>query len=256
MFIRICIALALAAPAVAIAQPAPPRAVTVEIVASGQIDAPPSAYTLAASWSAQGADEAAARKADAEKNALVLATLQKAGVPQSAVTRTPTTTTETSEVVAALSDLPSKDGSKTPVNASVEDLEAAPVTMISQGATIRVATLEQATELRTELQAIEVDVGEPQGQLDDRDAVRRQAKAKALSAARADADAYARELGLRVVRVTKISEAGNGLFLPGLQDKMQQAIFAGPAGMRTLFEAKPGVIRVEASIIVEFVLGP
>ncbi|MES2444657.1 MAG: SIMPL domain-containing protein [Pseudomonadota bacterium] len=257
MFIRFLVALALAVPAVAMAQPAAQRAVTVEIIASGEINAVPSAYTLTASWSGQGDDEAAAKKAVADRTGQFLAVLQRLGVPQTAVTRTPSSTTETTAVVAALSDLPNKDGTKAALTVSDEDLDTKPSTMISEGGTIRVTTLEQATALRTALQEVEVDVtAAPEPVLDDRDGVRRQAKAKALSNARADAEAYARELGLRVIRVSKISEAGNGLFLPGLQDKMQQVFTSGPAGMRGLFEPKPGVVHIEASIIVEFILAP
>ena len=56
--------------------------------------------------------------------------------------------------------------------------------------------------------------------------------------------------------MTRISEAGNNLVLPGLQEKAQRMMNAGASGMKDLFKSKPGTVHIEAALIVEFVLTP
>jgi uncharacterized protein YggE len=56
------------------------------------------------------------------------------------------------------------------------------------------------------------DVPDPDYSLEDDIAARRAAKADALRNARAEAEAYARTLGMRVVRIIRVSERGNASF--------------------------------------------
>ncbi|MEI9927115.1 MAG: SIMPL domain-containing protein [Sphingomonas sp.] len=249
MRFKLLAAMMIAVPAIATAQPAARQAVTVEIVATGTIDAPASWYTLAVTYSVSGEDSNAAKKAQDAKQDAIRAAVQKAGLPASALTFNPP------EPVANPVTVTTDEGADAKPDDKAEP-EPKPMVVISDGASIRVTTLDQAAALRTAFEAIDVQVAAPQAELADPDAVHRLAKAKALTVARGDADAYGRELGLRVLRVDRISEAGNGLFMPGLQGLMQRAMSGGPRSMQALFQSKPGTVRIDETIIVGFVLAP
>jgi uncharacterized protein YggE len=79
----------------------------------------------------------------------------------------------------------------------------------------------------------------------------RAAKIKALANARGDAEAYARALGLRVIGVASISEAGK-LIPPGLAREIERSI--PPGRGRFGIPSEADATRVTATIIVEFTL--
>jgi len=256
-FTKLLTAFALVMPGAALAQGSKPtQPVSLEIVATGSIDAAASKLTLAINFTTHGTTQNAADKAKTAKFAEILALLQKEGVPASAVTDLSeealakvmlTASTATTDTDESESNDPSADSKPTPDDYSATD-----------GKNVTVTTLAQAQLVKRALENIGVTVGEPAAELDDAGmlAARRQAKAKALREAREDAEAYAREMNMRVQRVSRISEVGNNLILPGLQNKFEDAIGKGPAGMLALFASKPGTIHVERSIVVEFVLAP
>lgn len=257
MFARLLTLFALLLPAAALAQVAP-NVTTVEIVATGEFDAPASAYILTATWTASGEDEAAARQAQKDKQSDVRGALGSAGVPDSAITITPGTefttgydsSVEMNAMVYDTSDV---------VESNVVDLpteDPVVLTSVTDKMTVRVTSLAQVNELREKFAGIDVSITDASPVLDDPDGARRKAKTMALTSARGDAEAYAAAMGMRVIRVRRISEAGNGLLLPGLQDKMSRLFSAGPQAMARMFEPKPGFIHIEASIIVEFELVP
>lgn len=256
MFARLLTLLALLMPAAAMAQVAP-RVTTVEIVATGEFDAPASAYILTATWSATGEDKEAARQAQKDKQADVRGALGSAGVSDSAITITPGTDFTTSYDQSIYSNMVVYDGSEEmnmTVDLPTEDPK--PLTSVTDKLTVRVASFAQVVELREKFAGLDVEVTAATPVLDDPDSARRKAKTLALTSARGDADAYAAAMGMRVIRVSRISEAGNGLLLPGLQDKMSRLFSGGPEAMMRMFEPKPGFVHIEVSIIVEFELIP
>ena len=251
MLMRVMAAFALLMPGAALAQARPAQAVTVEVIAIGEIDAPATYLTMSASWSVEGANQGAADKAKLAKLAEVLKVLADAGVPNSAITELPAD--DPLRITTAPKDLLGLE--ETTDDASAEATKPAePTWTAGDGKSIRVTSMAQAAAVRTALDRISVTLSQPEAHLDDQAAVYRQAKVLALRNARLDGDAYAREMGMRVVRVSKISETGNNIMLPGFQEKMQRLMGAGPEGMKELFKSRPGTVHVEAAVVVEFVV--
>jgi uncharacterized protein YggE len=262
-FAKILTALALVMPGAALAQGKATQPVSLELVSTGEIDAAASKLTLAINFTTHGKTQAAADKAKLAKYAEILALLQKEGIAASAVTdlseaemskvmlsAATATSTVTEEAEDASENDPGKDAAA--AEATPDDYSA------TDGKSVVATSLMQAKAVKSALEKIDVTVGEPEAELDEAGtiAARRQAKAKALRDARADAEAYAREMNMRVQRVARISEVGNNLILPGLQTKFQDAMAKGPAALMGLFTSKPGTIHIESSIVVEFVLVP
>ena len=269
VFRLLAAAAALTVPAIAAAQVAPAsRTANVEVIATGAIDAPASWFTVALTYSVQAEDKGAAEKAHLEKQQAIRAAAQKVGVPLASVTTTPgseTTTTSTPEIVSDMvEEVPSDDDKDAKKGAKGKEAEAEPAVeepkpmiVISDTATVKAASLDQAQALTEALEAVDVQAGKPVAVLADPDGVRRQAKAKALSVARGDAEAYGRELGLRPVRVARISEGSSQLFLPGIQQKFMQAMYSGPQAFQAMFQNQnPAVVHIEETIVVEFVMAP
>ena len=253
MLMRVFAACALLMPVAAVAQVRAAAPVTVEVIAVGEIDAPATYLTMSANWSSESTTQELADRAKIAKLAEILKALQAEGVPNSAVTEL--AADDPLRVTAAPSDLMGLDvGEDTAADAAATP--AAPTFTASDGKSLRVTSLVQANAVRKALEALDVTVSEPEAHLDDQPGVYRQAKALALRNARLDGDAYAREMGMRVARVSRISEAGNNLILPGFQEKAQRMMNAGPNGMKDLFKSKPGTLHIEAALVVEFVLIP
>lgn len=254
MFIRfLALIAALTIPAAALAQVGASKTATVEIVATGAIDVPATSFTVDLSYSVQGDDEAAAEEAKAKRLADIRAAIQKLGLSAEALVITPGSATTTSSI-----DL---DGPMAE-DAAAEDAEAdavqiPPMVVISDSASVKLNSMAQVTALGDAMTAIGVQAGKPVGTISDPDGARRQAKAKALGSARGDADAYAKALGLRTIGVSRISEGGNQILLPGLQQKVTQAVTSGPQAFASLLKSvsDPATVHVEETIIVEFVIG-
>jgi uncharacterized protein YggE len=127
----------------------------------------------------------------------------------------------------------------------------------SESATLTLTSLGQLAAIKKSLGEHEVTWGDLQPELDDVGLVERAAKAKAVENARENAQVYATALGLRPVRVVKISEAGNGMFMPGTQRMFEKMMSGGPAAMAQMMRKNSsGTVHVEVSILVEFVLAP
>jgi len=255
MLIRLMALLALMLPVAALAQVAPKT--IVEIIATGQFDAPATAYVLTGNWSIDAGDEDGARKAQAEKQASVRAALRTIGVPDTAVTLTPGTDYVSSDLFDGMANVAVYDVEDEGVVENVVDFPTVHSTSVTDGISIRVGSVEQAAAVRAALRSVDVNVGGVQTLIDDPDGARRRVKTMAIDNARADAMAYAKALGMRIVRVTRISETGNGLFLPGFQSVFQRMLTGGgPESMKAMFESKPGFVHVEATIVIEFELAP
>lgn len=259
MYIRLIALLALLLPAAALAQVVP-KTTSVEIVAKGAIDLPANAFTVKIEWTSKGADEAEARKAQAANQAAVREALGTLGVSGTAISinEGDVSTEPDYGLYDSMANATVTMEEVTVENAADGDwTPPPPVSTISDYAIVRFTSFAQVLDARKALSPLGAHITSVTPMLDDNDGARRQVKAKALTAARADANGYASTLGMRVVRVIRISEAGNGLFLPGFQDKFQQMIFAGPSAMRNMLgETKPGFVHLEATIVVEFELAP
>lgn len=249
MFVRLLIILGLLVPAVALAQPAQQREVSLELVATGNVTVPASKFTMSVDISVTGDSQA---KADATRNARradATDALGKLGIPATALTVPPKSLdAPMPNPLGVTSVVASSDGSDAEKPSFTSDIALALV----------LTTVDQVIAAREALSKLDgVTVGTPVADVGDRDGLYRQAKLKALSNARADADAYAAAMSMRVVRVSKISESGGGLFPPGFQTFFQRILAAGgPAALKGMFESTPGTVRVDASLIVEFVLAP
>ena len=251
MFIRFLALLALLVPVAAIAQSAPSRDVGVEIVGSGTIEVPVTRFTVSVEISTTGPTQTAADTSRDRKRAEVVAALGRVGIPATALTEPqkpldgPLSAKNSDMMVMTEATDPAEDGEK-------------PSFTSNQTLVLELASVDQVVAARGVFAKLEgVTAGAPSPVVGDTMGAYRQAKAKALANARLDAEAYAKELGLRVQRVSKITEAGNGMFFPGFQTFFQRLMTAGgPQGLKGMFEGKPGTVRVDASIIVEFVLAP
>ena len=250
MFVRFLIFLGLLVPAVALAQPATQREVSLELIATGTVTVPASKFTMSIDINTTGDSQA---KADANRDARhadVVETLGKLGIPATALTAPPKSfDTPLTEPIPPISMV--ADG---------DDAEAEKPSFTSSVALVLTLTsVDQVIAAREAFAKMDgVTAGAPASDVGDRDGLYRQAKIKALANARADADAYAREMGMHVVRVSRISESGNGMFPPGFQSFFQRMLTGGggPAMLKSMFESTPGTVRIDAALSVEFVLAP
>lgn len=247
MFVRLLILLGLLVPAVALAQPATQREVSLELVSSGTVIVPASKFTMSVDISATGDSQAKADANRDSKRADVAEALVKLGIPATALTVPP----KSLDAPLAEPLLP------TEVVADGDDAEKPSFTS-SVTLELNLTTAAQVIAAREALAKIEgVSAGSPSSDVGDREGLYRQAKLKALANARADANAYATSMGMHVVRVAKISESGGGMFPPGFQSFFQRLLTSGgPAGLKGMFETTPGTVRIDAALSVEFVLAP
>lgn len=243
-------ALALLSPTLAIAQIAGSnQPVAVEIVATGELDVAATKLTMTISFTEQASSQAAADKARDAKMAKVLQVLKAQGLTSSALSAL--SDGEMAKVTLASmksDDVSEEDGE----DAATKD----PTFSATEGKKLTLGSPAKAETIKAALEKLDVTVGSETADLDEASlaSAQREAKAKALRAARADAEVYAKEMGLRVNRVVRISEAGNGLFLPGLQNKIEGAISKGPQALAGMFKPAEGAVRVEKGLIVEFEL--
>lgn len=253
MFIRLLILLGLLVPAMALAQPATQREVSLELVSNGSITVPASRFVTTIDINTTGDTQAKAEANRDGKRADVIETLGKLGIPATAVTVPPKSfdspmfdTITTTSVVAADDTADAMDAEKPSFTSTL-------------GVVLTLGTADQVIAAREALGKMEgVTVGSTSSDVGDREGLYRQAKTKALANARADADAYAATMGMHVVRITRISESGNGMFPPGFQNFFQRLLSSpgGPAAMKAMFESAPGTVRIDAALSVEFVLAP
>lgn len=241
MFIRLMVALALMLPAVALAQSGD-KSVRVEIVASGTAEVPATSYKLYLNWTSSGDTDAVARKKQDENAAAVRAAVVRAGLSADAVTITPARST------AIIFPAGLDEAGAEPENKRKS---------YSDRGVVRLTRLDQLQSLQTSLEGRNVTFGTPIAEAGDLTPLRRQAKAKALVSAREDATNYAAALGLRNVRIVRISEKSDGMFPLGMQDRFGEMMSGGPEAMRMMFENdSPSTVRVDMAIIVEFVIEP
>ena len=210
---RAIVLLALAAPAVAGAQPAeppPPPATsgtTLDIVARGETRRVPDVATVTAGVVSQAADAAGAVRDNAARMTRVLAALKRAGV--------------------ADRDVQTANLSLAPQYRYTQN-EAPVITgyQASNNVTIRFRDIGKAGTILDALVATGANqINGPDLMIDDPAAALDEARVDAMAKAKARAELYARATGLRIKRILSITEAGD---MPRPVPVMMRAAAAPP----------------------------
>ncbi|HEX9932773.1 MAG TPA: SIMPL domain-containing protein [Allosphingosinicella sp.] len=172
--------------------------VLLETNAIGIATSPATSARLTIAVSVEGATEAEARRAAAAAVQRVTAAARAAGVAASDID---------ASAVEVSSD-PYLDDMM--MNAAMEanlTTDASEVHTASATVTIRMRSAAATPALHRTLEAIDnVNAGVPEYSLDDDSAARRTARGEAVRKARADAEAYAAALGMRLGRVLRVTE--------------------------------------------------
>ncbi|WP_294254168.1 SIMPL domain-containing protein [uncultured Sphingomonas sp.] len=236
------LALALIVPGVASAQGGQP--VTLEIVGNGWADVKPGKVTLEVGYIGKGKTEAEAKRDSAALLAKIEETLKAQGLSAAAITN---------GEVDSLSKLRAEQMQTEDADSASD---AAPIVTDAQARLLIFSTTAQADAVKEKLHAMDFTIGTLSAQPDIAgvDAAFKQVKAMALRNARADAELYAKEMGLRVARVVRISETGSGPITPGLQTKLELAMSQGPQAVFRSFKREDASTHVEKALVVTFEL--
>lgn len=258
------IALALAVPVLAgdaIAQavstaPLAPNEVLLELSANGTVTTRADLVTVQVQINGGGATEEEARRAAEAQVARVTQVARSAGVAAADVeageiTTMPVMDMMTADMNAMVMTENSMDMGMTEdltvTNMAMGELTANAAVMVE----IRLRNVDRLEALNRALdEAGIMAVPMPVYSLADPAAPRRAARAQALAAARADAEAYAAALGLRVVRVARVSErVGTDFFSMMMNESMMRRSMNGGA------QNEPD-IQTTMIVGVDYVLAP
>ncbi|HZF95823.1 MAG TPA: SIMPL domain-containing protein [Allosphingosinicella sp.] len=222
--------------------PLGPGEVLLEVSAAGTVHTPATNAAIDVELSGHGDDDAAARRMLDEQIRQVSAAARAAGVAAGDI-RVGTVRTGGGEA-DILNDLAS--GTSTTTSGG----------RASTTVTICLRSLGGLERLRERLGLIEgVSVGEPAYSLDDDSVARRQARADAIRRARADADAYAATMNMRIVRVLRVTERGGFDFMSAMfgNENLLVRQMEGRMGGRG---SSGSQIETVALIGVDFALAP
>lgn len=245
------LALALVAvPAAAQAQaPLAPGEVLLELGSIGTATVPADLATLTAHVGGRGDTEAAARAEVDARYRRVIAAARQAGVPAAAITEGPRSQIADVRTFDAMEMPPPSGGAAAP-----PPPPPPPSHFASRSAVVRVTDLARVDAIGAALAAAaETEPGNamPVYSLTDSRAARQAARTQALAAVRADAEAYAASLGMRVARIVRVSErTGVGLLPHLLGDPTLPRRLFGPGENRN-----PNV-TVVVVVGVDFALAP
>jgi uncharacterized protein YggE len=250
------LALALAA-APAAAEPLAPGEVLLELGAIGTATVPADLATIRLTISGSGETEAAARADLETRYRRVAAAARQAGVPAAAITRAEPSQIEDLRTFDVTEEPPLPDGAPVEAGATPPTRPPGVPTHFSNSAVIvRVTDLALVPAIRRALDAAadtEFSNPTPVYSLIDSRAARQTARAQALAAVRADAEAYAASLGMRVARIVRVSERTGVGMLP---------LLLGESSLvRQAFGPRPGEsggrdVSVFVVVGVDFALAP
>ncbi len=228
-------ALAAAIPATAVAQPqaaAPAmNGVRLDVVATGRVARAPDQVTLSAGVTSRAAQAEAALADNAQRMTRVRAALERAGIAARDI--------QTGYVGLNQDYRPDPAGNG----------EMRPSGYVATNTVnIRFRDVARAGRIIDALVAEGANnVNGPSFGIADREPAMDEARTRAITAARARAEVYARALGTRVARIVSISEVtGGGPIV------MQSANFARAESADTRIE--PGEVEIEANVMVTFEL--
>jgi uncharacterized protein len=248
------LALALAAPALAgdvvvqavTTQPLAANEVLLEINATGSVTSPADLVTLQVMVSASGETEQQARSAAEAQIARIVAAARAAGIAPADIETGEIGTNGDMMMMNAMTMDTNMAGD--PADMSNDMSMMAPISNASATVELRlrnVARLDGLSRALSEAGAYAM----PVYSLADASGPRREARTRALAAARADAEAYAAALGLRVVRIVRVTERGGVDFFSMMMN--EGAMRRSLGGMQN----EPD-IETTMSLGVDFALAP
>jgi len=224
-----------------------PGEVLLEVNAVGIARSPATSATITVNVTGRGASEADARRAlDAEVRR-ISASARAAGASQADIEVTPTGSGEQMDDMMNV-DLGGEGA------ASEQSDEQPRRHYASSNVVIRLSNPRRAADLHQAVQGREdVTASSPDYELADERPARRTARAEAIQNARADAESYAAALGMRIVRILRVTER-TGLDFVGM------ALSESNTAMRTFrgLERSRADAQVETYVLtgVDFVLAP
>lgn len=223
-------------------QPLAAGEVLLELGAIGTATAPADLATLDIAFGGTGATEAAARANVDARFGRIVAAARRAGVPAAAITRRDAPPL----LIAAVAQMPQ------PQPPGEQAMRAEPYQTYGY-ASVRITDMARVESIRAALAAVENEYGNaaPTYSLTDSRAARQTARTQALAAVRADAEAYAGALGMRVARIVRVSErTGVGMLPYLLGDPTIPRRLFGPA------ENQNPNVTVLVVVGVDFALAP
>jgi uncharacterized protein YggE len=194
-------------------QPLAPGEVLLEVDALGTVTTRADTATLLVRVEASAAIETEARRATESAADRIVAAASSAGVAASDISRHPITRGE-NEMLMAMQDMQRSAaaaqrsaGGRRPA-ILVPGANAAPAAESAHGEVeIKVRGLDRVAQVRHALEAAGAEsVPDPTYTLANDGASRADARARAIAQARANADAYASALGMRVLRIVRVTE--------------------------------------------------
>jgi len=192
-------------------QPLAAGEVLLETNAMGSVTTRADLATLTIPIDATGATDAAARRQAESAADRIAAAAASAGVSASDITRRPITTGDGAAMAMAMADM-----ARTAQQSAYARRGATPILPETPGQPsanahgeieIRLRDLARLPQLRSALEAAgAAAVPEPIYTLSDDRAARSEARAQAIAQARANAESYASALGMRVLRIVRVTE--------------------------------------------------
>lgn len=228
--------------------------VLVELNGSGEASVRADLATVTVQFVCRGATDEEARRAHDARVAELRAAARSAGVAASDIEAQPGVSMG---MMPDFTDMavdmgpPADMGADPAAEAAVEPEAPAPSYVVSGEMTFRLRDMDSVPALERALRGVDDTLAPSVAYSASDDApARREARSAAIAAARADADAYAAALGMRVARVVRVTErVGMDLMSlmmgnPMLAAQMEQAMTPGPD------------IPVRVMVGVDFALAP
>lgn len=232
--------------------PLAPGEVLLEVNGIGIARTPASHAVLTVVVRGEGATEAEARSAVQQAIAAVTAAARRAGAAPADIRTAP---------IEVRSDMDYSYGNAMGIdvdmNATVDTTmgEVTEISVATSTVTIRLRNAAAAPDLGNALSGqAGTSVSSTSYELEDDSAARRQARAEAVSRARADAESYAASAGMRVARVLRITERTGLDSLPMMitEQRTARRFSEGPWGQRE----GDGFVETYAVVGVDYALAP
>ena len=251
-------------------QPLAANEILLEISALGTALSRAELATFSGTLSSRGATEVEARRERDAQIRRLTAAARRAGVAAADLTIGEAESIAEASTMDMSMEMPPEEMAEAAMNAAedavaetadaaVEDTSCnacaaptAPEVILTSGVEVRLRNLDKVAELTQALQEAGVEIyADPVYAPGDQSAARRTARAEAMATARADAEAYAASLGLRVVRVVRVTER-MGLDLISLLVSNSSLLTSMFQPTRALGPEIPTFVTVG----VDFALGP
>lgn len=207
---------------------------TLQITARGSVETPADDVTATAAITGTGKTDAAAAASARAKLDTMTRSLAAIGVSAAAITEQPVSETDTMMTIADT------------MEASATDEEGKTARRVVQ---IRVGSAAKLREVGEVLMRQDAEqVGTPTLALTDDAAARQAAIVKAVAKARADAETYAATIGMRVLRITRVTNQSPKLVDIDEADFVKRMATLGMAGT-------PSGVTTSATVTIEFAIG-